>query len=402
MKDVIVVGAGPAGNMAALSLAGSGHRVTVLDWRRTIGDKLCTGIIGKECVERFPPDEKQVYRKARAATVVSPEGRRYGVAREDVQAFIIDRVAYVDSIACRAMEAGADYMLGRRVTAIETDRSGVTVTAVGESGRHVYRAEMVIVAGGFGSPLLDMVGLADRGNRHFLMGVQEEVEAESIDETEVHLGSAIAPGSFGWVVPVSEDRALVGILSREKLNGHLDRFMDSLRSTGKVRGPTGSPRRWGIPLKPLRRTYADRVMVVGDAAGLVKPTTGGGIYYALRSGEIAGDAAARAFSTGDFTARMLKRYQDGWQALFGSELATGYSARLLYESLDDRQIERLLGKFLSPDVQEELIRSRDFSFDWHSGLIFRLVGHRDLNPIFRSLGPALTPLLLRLGVARLV
>ena len=88
--------------------------------------------------------------------------------------------------------------------------------------------------------------------------------------------------------------------------------------------------------------------------------------------------------------------------LFGGEMDTGYYARKLFEALDDQQIERLVGKFLSPDVHRELVGSGDFSFDWQRRIILKAVRHHNMRPVFRSFGPILTPLLLRLGVARLV
>ena len=77
MEDVIVVGAGPAGNNAALGLAGQGYSVTVIDWRTDIGDKVCTGIIGEECARRFPVDSNLIYRDACSAELVGPEAVSY-------------------------------------------------------------------------------------------------------------------------------------------------------------------------------------------------------------------------------------------------------------------------------------------------------------------------------------
>ena len=395
MSDVIVVGAGPAGNVAAARLSGRGYRVKVLDWRTNVGDKLCTGIIGTECAERFPPDEAHIYTRAKAGVVVSPQGTRYRVARNQPQAYLVDRIAYVESLARRAMEAGADYVLGRRVQAVEVSDRGVRVTDSSGGRGEAHEAELLIIASGFASPLLRMAGLGVDGGVDHMMGCQAVVQLKDPCETEVHLGQEVAPGSFGWLVPLSDSRALVG--SAASLNGtdDLRRFLTSSRLAGRVGEVVGKPRRWGIPLKPPARTYGDRVLVVGDAAGAVKPTSGGGIYYAMLSGEMAAEAADAAFAAGDLSARRLQSYERAWRARFARELRIGYYARMLYESLDDRQIERLLSAVFSPAVQRDLLGS-DLPFDWHSGLILKVLRRREVAVALASLGPAVARLVSRL------
>ena len=176
--DAIVVGAGPAGNQTALALAEGGHRVAVLDWRRDVGDKLCTGIIGIDCVRRFPPDDSVVHHRANAATVVSPAGNRYRIARGEPQATVIDRAAYVAGIARRAMDAGAEYRLGERVTGLEVRARGVEVSTGGDTGRGRFRGQLLVIASGFRSPLLDMAGLPRGRPRDLMIGSQVEVEVD--------------------------------------------------------------------------------------------------------------------------------------------------------------------------------------------------------------------------------
>ncbi len=402
MHDVIVIGAGPAGNMAAHRLSSLGHSVTVLDSRRKVGDKLCTGIIGRECFERFPPDQRDILAPASSATLVSPFGKSFKIAKGQPQAYIINRVAFVESLANQALDAGADYRLGVRVTSISLSGTDVEVRCSGEDGHQSLKARMVILASGFGSPLVRMVGLRNRGNLDFMMGSQAMVAAHELVDTEVYLGQSISPGSFGWLVPLPDSRALMGLVTRQKLNGHghIDSFQRTLQSKGKVRDLVEKPKQWGIPLKPLPKTYGDRVLVVGDAAGFVKPTTGGGIYYALISGEIAAESAGEALRSDDLSARQLKRYESQWKAAIGKELWIGYYARRLYEVLGDQQIERLLSAFLTEEVQEELVNAQDFSFDWHSAFILKAVRHKMLGPVLRSLSPAVVPFLARMAGVR--
>ena len=395
LYDAIVAGAGPAGNIAALRLAQAGHRVLVVDWRQNLGDKLCTGIIGRECVERFPPDESHIYASARSATVVSPSGKAHRVENGKPQAYIVDRVAYVTSFASKAQEQGAEYRLGERVVEIDPADAGVTVTTSSESGETTYNAKTIVVSSGFASPLVRMVGLADEAGGDHMIGAQAEVTAEGIDDTQVFLGDGVAPGSFGWLVPLSDSRALAGVVSRQKLNGHMDHFVSGLREQGKVGSVTKEPARWGIPIRPIAKTYDNRVLVAGDAAGFVKPTTGGGIYYALLSGEVAAQTIEGAVRSNDFSGQRMSAYESSWKALFGSEIRTGYYARRLYEVLGDDQIERLLDRFLAPAVQEEFLSSPDFSFDWHSATILKAVAHKELGKLFKSFGPVVLPFLSR-------
>ncbi len=373
--------------MAALRLSERGHRVAVVDWRHDIGDKLCTGIVGIECGRRFPPDEGHVIREAKAATIVSPAGRRYSIERREPHALIIDRVSYVAALARRAEAAGAELILGPRVSRVEVSDSDVSVTVSCGKGRDSLSARLLVLASGFGSPLVRAAGLPNGRNDGYMTGVQAEVIVDGVEDTEVYLGERIAPGSFGWLVPLDGSRALAGIVSRKRLNGHMDRFLSDLRSDGRVREVTKGPARWGIPLRPAQRTYADRVLVVGDAAGLVKPTTGGGIYYALLSGEIAAETAAEALSAGDLSARRLRGYERGWKAVFGRELTVGYYARMLYEALRDDQIDRLQSELWSSGLKDDLIDQREFSFDWHGGVILKALNHRRLGALFRSFGP---------------
>ena len=397
MYDVIVLGAGPAGNIAAHRLSDDGHSVAVLDWRRDLGDKLCTGIVGRECVERYPPDRAHILREAQSASVIAPSGKSHRIAKDEPQAYIIDRVAFVASLARRASDAGAHYRVGEKVTGIQFSKTSVDVRTTSRSGEKKYTARVAIIASGFSSPLLRMAGLANGGRADHMLGCQAQVVAHHLENTEIYLGETIAPGSFGWLVPVSGSAALLGLVSRQKLNGHMGAFLSTLQQKGKIGTVIKPPKQWGIPLKALPRTFRNGAVVVGDAAGFAKPTTGGGIYYALMSGEIAAEVIHEAFVANDFSTRKLRKYEARWEAVFGRELRIGYYARLLYEALDDDQVERLLNRFVSAQIEHEFLSSSEFSFDWHSSSILKAISHRELGKIIRSFGPMVAPLLLRLN-----
>jgi len=128
----------------------------------------------------------------------------------------------------------------------------------------------------------------------------------------------------------------------------------------------------GILLKPLPKTHSERLVVVGDAAGQVKPTTGGGIYYGLLCADIAANTLHRALETNALSARGLASYEREWRKKLGWELRIGYWARKFYERLSDRQIDRMFDVIKSHGIDEALIKAEDLSFDWHGKAILRL------------------------------
>ena len=386
MDDVVVVGAGPAGNNAALELASRGFGVRVIDSRVNIGDKLCTGIIGVECARRFPLDSELVYHEARSAKLVTPEKATLHFSVATSQAKIVDRVSYVASFAHRAEAAGAIYNLGQRVTEISPEGSGVSI----RTDQNHYRARSVIIASGFGTPLTNQVGLGRAAD--YVTAVQAEAAIGDEDQVEIHLGQDVAPGFFSWIVPTRPGRALVGLLTRRKAQKHLEGFLGRLESEGRIRRVIKGPSSWGIPLRPLRHTLRDRILVVGDAAGQVKPTTGGGIYYSLLSSEIAADVLAGAISTGDLSSRYLSNYQRRWKELLGQELETGYSARRMYEYMSDSQISSLARQADRNGLHQELINSPELSFDWHSQMIDKVLHHPILGGMLRLVNPFLATL----------
>lgn len=383
MDDVIVVGAGPAGNNTALSLALQGYSVTVIDSRIDIGNKVCTGIIGQECDRRFPVDPRFILYEACSAQVVAPSGPTVRFDTPFPKAKIIDRVAYVASFAQRAKSAGARYLLGQRVATVDRDRQRVTVA----TDRGVYHARSLVLAAGFGSPLTRQLGLGSVSDH--VAGVQALVATRDVDEIEVHLGQDVAPGFFAWLAPTGRDRALVGLMSRRNAPSHLAFFISRQMALGRITSVIEESACWGVPLRPLKRTYADRVLVVGDSAGHVKPTTGGGIYYSLMCSEIAAEILANCLDAGDLSAGKLSQYHRRWRELLAHELEVGYSARRLFEFLNDRQIGSLMRQAVAAGVHTDLMSSPDVSFDWHSRAIAKVMGNSALGGALCLINPLL-------------
>ena len=265
MDDVIVVEAGPAGNNLAYRLASLGCSVTVVDWRERIGDKLCTGIVGRECIQQFPLDSSLVFHDARVARVVAPGGEVVDFARHDVQAHVVDRVAYVASFAEMARRAGASYLLGHRATQVSSNGEYASVHCTDERETRELKGRVLVLASGFGSELTGQMGFRRVGD--FVTGVQAEVLAPTINEIHVYFGRNVAPGFFAWLVPTTGGKALAGLMSRHQGHAHLEQLILKLQQAGTVTEVTRPAARWGVPLRPLARTFGERVLAVGGRGG---------------------------------------------------------------------------------------------------------------------------------------
>jgi len=170
-------------------------------------------------------------------------------------------------------------------------------------------------------------------------------------------------------------------------------FLNNLQQSGKINTSDVKIKKWGIPIKPLSKTYSNRVLVIGDAAGFTKPTTGGGIYYGILSGEISANVIKRCFELKDFTESNMKKYESEWKKRLGKELKIGYYARSIFEKLSDSQIEKLVNNLTSETNPTSKILLNNFSFDWHSNAINHALNQFDLVNLFKSFGSNLKPLL---------
>jgi len=359
-----------------------GHRVVVAEQKERLGEPVCcTGIIGQECVSSYDVNESVIFRQANSAKIFSPSGKLISLWRQEPQASIVDRAAFNVALVNRAQGRGVEYVLGNRASSIEVDNDKVNIKAASHGrGIESFEARATVIATGFGSKLVEELGLGKVGD--FVMGAQAEVETAEVDEVEVYLGQKIAPAFFAWLVPTSTKRALVGLLSRRNPGLYLRKLMSSLLAQGKIASTEVELSYGGIPLKPLARTYTDRVLVVGSAAGQVKPTTGGGIYYGLLCADIAANSLHQALKNDAFSAKSLANYEKGWKKKLGRELKVGYWSRKFYEVLSDRQINRVFDIIKSNGIDEALLRANDLSFDWHGKVMLRLLGYRALSQVF--------------------
>ena len=294
--DVLIVGGGPGGLFMAARLAERGVRTLVCEEHDRVGDPVhCTGVLAADSFAKFDLPDNATLNQLSSVRFLSPGGIPVDYTTPTPLATVIDRPVFDRALADRAMAAGAELRGGARVTALDVDADGVHARV---GGTTVHARLAVLACGatykfqrrfGFGLPAT------------YLQTAQRELPALFPGDVELHFGRDVAPGGFAWAVPVLRPEGAfvrIGVMASRDIRGCYDRMLGRIRDRWGVISRDVAPRVKILPLGAVGRTYGDRMLAIGDAAGLVKPTTGGGIHYSIVSAALAADVVDRGAGGG--------------------------------------------------------------------------------------------------------
>jgi geranylgeranyl reductase family protein len=363
--DVIVAGAGPAGGMAARTAAALGLRTALVEEHEQPGlPAHCSGKLQLHAFREFDLPASLVMNTLRAGAFYSPGGAVFRVRREEADSHVVDRVAFDRWLAEAAARCGAALLLDTRLGGAERLNGAIRVSGTRRGRPFSATASVLIDAEGARPVLPRTLGL--RIPRAYVYGLQYQMAGVDLDEPdmpEIYLGSARAPGFFGWIMPIGPDRARAGVCVDPRLTPqspihYLERLMREhpvasrrLRHAvieRKLAGP--------IPVLGARRpTVAPGLLVAGDAAGQVKATSGGGIYFSLISGRLAAEAA-HEYVGGARDA--LPRYEDAWRRRFGRELYVTAFARMAINHMSDAEMDTFVAAMAEDSDLRRTIEQR--------------------------------------------
>ncbi|HUS78922.1 MAG TPA: NAD(P)/FAD-dependent oxidoreductase [Patescibacteria group bacterium] len=352
MVEVAIVGAGPSGLIAARDLARLGVSVTVYEEHTAIGEpNHCAGILSVEGLERLDvePSPEFLQHEVRGGTAYSPNGTPLRIKGDRTRAYIVDRAAFDRGLADSALDAGAEIRTGCRVTGL-TVKGGRVQGVQGPSGAE--EAQVVIDCEGVSGTLARQLGFQTLRDG-VLAGVNvgiSEVEVET-NMVEVWMGG-FASGLFAWTVPTGDSSLRCGLAysggdPAERLRGFLRRRF------GEVEPP--DPKVWPVLTGgPVERTFGEGLLLVGDVAGQVKPTTGGGVIMGGICARMAAETAVEALEAGDASSVVLGRYEARWRKELESEFNAMLRARRFANRISDDRLDRLFASVGDAGLEERL------------------------------------------------
>jgi geranylgeranyl reductase len=326
-QRVLIVGASVGGATAAITLRGLGVETVLLE-RELVKAKPCGGAVPPAAFKEFELPTSLIDRKVRHCLVVSPSGQetRIDVAgtvpTPDDYVAMVRREVFDGFLRERAQERGAT-LIHAQLTNLQVEPRGVTATyrSLADGREHTLTADAVIGADGAYSPTARFLGLP---NLPRAVAIQERIAlpdsqmARWESTADLYLGREVSPDLYAWAFPKC-DHIAVGIGAGP---GYTQRARELLENLKTRLGPSLDGGRLllreahALPMEPRKHMAFDRAMLIGDAAGLVVHTSGEGIYWAMKSGQLAAQTLARHLDAP--TAANLRAYERAWWKQYGT------------------------------------------------------------------------------------
>ena len=394
-SDIAVVGGGSAGLLAALSAKENGADVLVLESKETIGHhEHCAGLLSIDGLKKLQlqslPSNVIQNKKIIGAHLYSPSGALVTVTKNSETACVVDRVKFNQHLSLLAEEKGVNIQTSSKAVGLTKNANSIILQLGKKSSLNKISSRIVILAEGRFPRLNKQIGLPfPSRDRIIYASMFKMTNIKDIDSRYVELYQAkeYAPGFFSWIIPINEDTAKVGLGSSFSPSGkYLEKFIkkhpvakDKL-SNAKIEKRTSG----AIPLSSsIRRTHTDNALVVGDAAGQTKPTTGGGVILGGIAARIAGKIASKSIKENNTSAKFLSQYTKLWKKEMNKNLFVMKHVRYYLNSLKERDIERIFHLIDTPKMNALFTNEGDV--DNQKELVYQILFNYRFWPfIFRT------------------
>ena len=355
--DIAIVGGSVSGGAAAYTAAGRNVSVALFEEHRDLGyPNHCPGHISITGLRRvgikLPRQllENEIY----GGKFYSPAGYELKFTFPEPVFLVLNRVGLERYLVMEAGRKGAEINVGSRVIGVSKEYNGHRSLQVKHGSKNeTWEAKVVLDAEGYSTTLSRQLGLPTPSMKMAVYGAHAIVEgAEDLEEglVEVYYGNKVAPGFYAWIIPMKDGRAKIGLASNV---GRTQRYMNYLIHehpiASKKLGRSKIIYELYYPITlggPISKTYADGIMVIGNAASQVKPTTGGGIIFGMLAGKRSAEVAVDAIMQGDCTAQNLASYEQLWRKELGFDLNAMLWFRRILNRLSDERLDKIFKIYL--------------------------------------------------------
>jgi geranylgeranyl reductase family protein len=365
--DVVVIGAGPSGSAVARDIAAQGFAVLLVEEHQQVGlPTHCAGLITPRTLELADlRADGFVQNELTGAIIHSHSGREASIEGDRVHALAIDRGRFDAALAERAIESGARLLLHTRASGFERRDGLIRVHLENERRHETVETRLLVGADGARSGVAQWAGLPGPDEVVYGVNARVSLDQRASHLVEVFLCRDLAPAWFGWIIPLGDGQARLGIGTTQ---GSAARCLKKLVAAFpsrfqnlKILEVSGGV----IPLGLPERIHTDNLMLVGDAACQVKPTSGGGVYTGLLGARSCAQTAVRALEEDDLSAESLGRYHASWIEDMGEELQTGALLRKIFMRLGDGDFDTLLSLLRKQPLARILSRYGDIDHPSH-------------------------------------
>jgi len=366
--DVAIVGGGPIGGHIAKQISQAGYKIALFEEHKKIGEPLkCAGLVTPRPLQLTNISEKLVVQnKIKGANIHSPSGHILTIGGNKTHAFVIDRPKFDREIINNSIDKGAEVFLENKI--ISAKKQGNHVELKTKQNNNI-QCKLLIGADGPFSKTREWFNLPKP--IEFLNGISAEINGANLDPDflEIFVGQDIAPSFFAWIIPTNEQGSMarIGLCINQDAphppNYYLSNFLKNkntmpyLKNIKIIRKTGGA-----VPLGLIRKTTESNVMIAGDAAAQVKPTSGGGIYTGLLCANHCSTVALESLPKNDFTNIFLKKYHKLCINEIGKELKLGMKFRKIFKNLTDKQLDKYIIKFQDTKITEIISTCGDIDY----------------------------------------
>ncbi len=334
----------------------------------------CAGLISISGLRRLNIEipKECILNTVKGATFYSPSGTFFSVSRKKPQAYVINRPLLDKHLASEAQKENVSLFTNAKVLALRMGEK--KVLKVSHRKESSLEAKVIIDAEGIRGKFVREAGLTlPRG---VIPGVQFEVNNVEInsEQVEMFFGNKVAPGFFAWIIPTGDETARIGLGADHQALRYLKEFIKNHPIASKRLSKAVTIKKFGGRIVlggPIPKTYTNGFLVVGDAAGQVKPTTGGGVIMGGLCAQIAGNVAAEAVIEGRLDSKRLSMYQKKWKNLLSREFYYMQLTRRILNRMSDRNLDKLFETIIGNDLTKVIEEVGDMDFE--SAVIRKLV-----------------------------